>query len=257
MTVSPIPENVIGVQCVGQSTLTYISRLTEVITLYEWWDYYVSSSVTWTQYIKMCSIIFNLTNCKCPDVLSRTAIHYSHTTGIGTVNCSLSTTIISPEGIWQSPLVGSDPAAHLTVWSSTDREEDWVTGKTTAASSTTSSLGVSSQLPARGTVGVGVCHIQVDCTSPIPSTSTCITYTIVDDLFRRGPINFLQIISDWINSLTHLIQDWCQSFIHSCSDPHNCMCTTTHFTVERNDIILMLDLTITLRLSQLYIRQYH
>ena len=35
------------------------------------------------------------------------------------------------------------------------------------------------------------------------------------------------------------------------------MCTTTHFTVELNDSILMLDLTITLRLSQLYIRQCH
>ena len=59
------------------------------------------------------------------------------------------------------------------------------------------------------------------------------------------------------NIFPHLIQDGSQSFIHSCSDPHNCMCTTTHFTVELNDSILMLDLTITLRLSQLYIRQCH
>ena len=35
------------------------------------------------------------------------------------------------------------------------------------------------------------------------------------------------------------------------------MCTTTHFTVALNDSILMLDLTITLRLSHLYIRQCH
>ena len=42
-----------------------------------------------------------------------------------------------------------------------------------ALASTTSSLGVSSHIVARGRVGVGVCHIQVDCTSPTPCTSTC------------------------------------------------------------------------------------
>ena len=107
----------------GKSAQTR-SRLTEVLFSNKWWDCYVTSSVTWTQYIIMSSIIFEWTSYKSPDVMSRTAIHYSHTTDLGIVNCSFSTIIISKEGQWQSPLVGSDLTTHLTVWSSTDREED-------------------------------------------------------------------------------------------------------------------------------------
>ena len=125
VTVSPIPENVIGVECVKWYTTTiYISRLTEVIFSNKWWDGYNTNIITWAVPCSMCFLVLPCSISKCPDVLSRTAIHYSHTTDIGTVNCSLSITIISIEGIWHSILVGSDLTTHLTVWSSTDREED-------------------------------------------------------------------------------------------------------------------------------------
>ena len=57
-------------------------------------------------------------------MLPRNSMHYSHTVKINTINCSLSMITIPMKGIRLSILVGSDPATHLTVWSSTDREED-------------------------------------------------------------------------------------------------------------------------------------
>ena len=128
VTVSPIPESVIGVESVQISAVTisriYVSRLTEIIFTNKWWDGYNTSSITWTVVGIVSCIILPSSISKCPDVLLRTAIHYSHTTDIGTVNCSFSTTMIPLEGIWCPILVGSDPTTHLTVWSSTDWEED-------------------------------------------------------------------------------------------------------------------------------------
>ena len=128
VTVSPIPESVIGVEYVLCTSIPIsrinISRLTEVIFSNKWWDGYNTSSITWTVVVSVCRIILPCSISKCPDVLSRTAIHYSHTNDIGTINCSLSTMIIPKEAIRCPILIGSDPTTHLTVWSSTDREED-------------------------------------------------------------------------------------------------------------------------------------
>ena len=90
MTVSPIPENVIRVESVLYLSriyiYIYISGLTEVICSNQWWD--GSISITWTFVGSVCQTILPCSISKCPDVLLRTAIHYSHTTDIGTVNCS-------------------------------------------------------------------------------------------------------------------------------------------------------------------------
>ena len=128
MAVSPIPENIIGVECELCTVIVIprinISSLTEVIFSNKWWDRYNTSSITGTVPNTVSPFIFPCSSSKCPDVLSRTAMHYTHTTDIGTVNCILSNMIICSESQWQSPLVGSEPTTHLTIWPSTDREED-------------------------------------------------------------------------------------------------------------------------------------
>ncbi|CAI8045786.1 hypothetical protein GBAR_LOCUS25323, partial [Geodia barretti] len=129
VTVFTIPESVIGVESELCSNISvpriHIPRLTEVIFFNKWWDgCNIIADFTWTVKGCWCCIILHCSISKCPDVLSRTVMHYSHTTDIDTVNCSVSTSVIPPEGFRCSILVGSDPATHLTVWSSTDREED-------------------------------------------------------------------------------------------------------------------------------------
>ena len=104
--------------------------------------------------------------CKCPDVLLRTAMSHTHTTAIGTINGGPISTVIGPECQSTSPLVGLDPATHSGVLSSTDREGGSVTYMHSRTNSATCSLGVSGELPARGTGDTVVCHIQVDHTSP-------------------------------------------------------------------------------------------
>ena len=127
MTVSPIPESVTGVE---SAPFFYdvliprqqVPRLTEIIFSNKLWDRYNTISITWTVPISVVHIILSCSISKCPDMLSRTAIHQSHTINIGTINCSLSF-IITIKGTWQSILVGSDLTTHLTVWSSINREE--------------------------------------------------------------------------------------------------------------------------------------
>ena len=61
-------------------------EFTEVICSHQWWD--GSISITCTVVGSVCHTILPYSISKYPDVLLRTAIHYSHTTDIGTVNCS-------------------------------------------------------------------------------------------------------------------------------------------------------------------------
>ena len=118
VTVFTIPESVIGLESVHSCIISVprIPRLTEVIFSNKWYDWYNTTNVTWTAAGGKTCRILKCSIRKCPDVLSRNAMHYSHTTGIGTVNCSLSTTVIPIEAFRRSPLVGSVPATHLTVY---------------------------------------------------------------------------------------------------------------------------------------------
>ena len=61
-----------------------------------------------------------------------------------------------------------------------------------STNSATCSLGVSSELPARGTGGTAVCHIQVDHTSPASCASTCVWSKDVGNI----PLNTLQLVCE-------------------------------------------------------------
>ena len=98
------------------------------------------------------------------------------------IYCGISN-ILSIKSKCPSPLIGPDFTTHLTVLSSRDREVGRVTGSPSISSSTTHPLGVVSFIPARGAVGVEVCHVQVDYTSPTSCASTCVTTKIGTQYF--------------------------------------------------------------------------
>ena len=122
VTVPTIPESVIGVEPIIRSV--HRSRLTEIIFTDKWWNDNISRSITGTAVFSLKSVpSLPGPSCKCPDVLSRHSTHNGYTTEVGFIDCCV-TMVKSIEGTGCRPLVGSDPTTHLTVGSSTDREED-------------------------------------------------------------------------------------------------------------------------------------
>ena len=94
---------------------------------------------------------------------------------------------------WESKLVGFYTTTNLIVWPSIDWYKSGITSPLDTSRPATCSFGMPSDLPAIGTVGVGVCHVKVCRPSPASCTTTCVHMKAVYVLRLTGQ-TFLQPI---------------------------------------------------------------
>ena len=108
-------------------------------------------------------------------------MHETYTTDVGSIYRGHDTLIVHFKGISRTRLIGFDHTTDLSVGCSTDVDVDTVTGKNTTTPSSTSTSGRLGEIEGFWTLGVVICHIQMEHSPPTSLAIAFVHWRIGDE----------------------------------------------------------------------------